>query len=163
MTRKRKTINEMGLGVGAVAGGMDKLGDPAKKMSQGAFGEDDLDMGPPGMEDELDDLGGEGLEDEEGESVECSKAELQELLSAVEMGETSAEEAFDQLCVGDCDEEGLGELGDELGDEGGLGDELGGLGGPVGGVGPGPEVMESVSRISKIARLLTEDPDIFRS
>ena len=162
MTRKRKTINEMG--IGGVAGGMGKLGDPARKMAQGAFGEDDLDMGPPGLEDELGDgLEDEGLGDELGDeedSVECSKAELQELLSAVEMGETSAEEAFDQLCAGGCDE-GL----DGLGDEGGLGDELGGLGDELGGGGLDSPVggLDPMESITRIANLLTEDPDIFSS
>jgi hypothetical protein len=159
-SRQQKLINEMGVGMGGVAGGMERLGDPATKLAQGAFGEDDLDMGPPD-----DELGGEGLGDELGEeedSVECSKGELRELLDAVEMGEKSAEEAFDQLCMGGEEECGMGadELGDELGGGGGM-DDLGGLDSPVGGVSAGPGLeLEDVQRIASI---LTEDPDIFSS
>jgi hypothetical protein len=136
---------------------MEKLGQP-ERMAQGEFGEDDLDGGPPGLEDELgDELGEEG-----DECIECDKGELRELLEAVEMGEMGAEEAFDKLCAGD--EEGLedelgGELGgpmDDLGGGGGM-DDLGGGGG--GGLGDEFR-MESVQRI---ANLLTEDPDIFSS
>lgn len=168
MSRRKKTINEMGLGMGAVAGGPGlRHNDPAEKLAQGAFGEaeDDLDM-PPGMDDDLggdmdDDLGGDLDDDlEGGGTVECSKDELRDLLSEVEMGEKSADEAFDQLCsageCGDMDDLEGGDL-DDLG-----GDDLGGdvLDGPVGGLSPGDDVLEGVQRI---ASLLTDDPDIFTS
>jgi hypothetical protein len=143
MKDNSKIISEMAVGMGAAAGPM---------------GEDDFDMGGPpedlggeGLGDELDGLGEEGLEGEE-DCVSCDKNMLQELLSAVEAGETSAEAAFEQLCA-DTEEEGLEGL-EGLEDEGSMGD-MGGLGMDMGGP------MECMEDVQKIANLITEDPDIF--
>jgi hypothetical protein len=154
--KRKKTINEMGLGMGAVAGG--------------PMGEDDLDMGPPGMDDDpmdgmgMDDdpMGGMGEEgEEESECVECGKDELRSLLDEVEMGEKSAEEAFDQLCSADMDDMDMDDEGleDALGMDDDPMDPMGAMAGSgddhgMGGLG---ECMESVQRI---ANLITEDPDI---
>jgi hypothetical protein len=143
--------------------------------------DEELDLGGGGLDDvgDLDDdLGGDDLggldlgEEDPGaedlQEVDMNKA--RRLLDEVESGEKSADQAMEELSGGgDLPADDLGgdelDLGDELADEGpgledegpGLEDEGLDLGGDEGSFG---ECYESVQRI---ASMLTDDPDIFRS
>ena len=148
-------INEMAVGLGGIGGG--------------PMGEDDLDLGPPGLDDEaggpmddpmhddMDDLE-DDLDGEDSECVKCDRGELRQLLDQVEMGEMSAEEAFKQLSSGGDDELGLpGDESEPMGDAmGGMGE----MGGP--GAGNGMDLGGlGLEGIRHIANMLTDDPDIF--
>lgn len=136
-------------GIGGVAMGVGEgLGEP--------LGEDGLDLPGAGGAGGMDDMGMEDemdMEDELEEKVEVDPSLLRQLLSDVEMGEKTADEAYDECCGGG--EEDLGGM-DELGgdDFGGMDDVEEGLGG----LGSYGECMEGVDRIAK---MLTEDPDVF--
>ena len=145
MDRDEKLINEMAAGMGGAAMGPS----PEEKMAEGAFGEDDMDMGPPGMDDmDMDDMDmdDEG-ELEEDESVSCDKGDLRRILDAVEMGEQSADEAFDELC---------GEMMDDMD-----------MDMPMDDMDMGSPDMDDMSMeeacmesVQFIASLITDDPDI---
>lgn len=92
-------------------------------------GEELMDM-PSSEEDDM-----MGCED----CVECNRDELRDVLEAVEMGELSAEEAFEQL---------------NGGEEMSLDDA-------VGSIGPEDDVYdECMENVQRIANLITDDPDI---
>lgn len=128
-----KVINEMSLGMDSSA----------------AFSEaDDMDMDPEmdaavaSLGPESSDLGPD-LEDQ-ANMVEVDREELRKVLSDVEMGEVSADEAYENLCGG-CDDGDMGldsdlDMGDDMDDE-----MLG-------------EV--DFCSVNRIANMLTEDPDV---
>lgn len=130
----KEILNEMGMGdmgIGDMGIGDMAMGDAPEMMASGALDEEEVI--PNDLEDDLED----------DMSVTCNKDELQEVLNAVEIGEKSAEEAFSQLCdEGGCMDDDMDvdmdvdmDIEDEVYDE----------------------CMESVSRI---ASMLTEDPDV---
>lgn len=130
--------------------------------------EEELDLGADddlGLGDE--DLGDEGL-DAEGDMQEVSLTTLRRVLDAVERGEMSADEAYDECCGGGADlgaDEDLGaddlDLGgdDELmsaDEELDLDDDL-----DLGDEDLGESYNECLESVDRIASMLTEDPDIF--
>lgn len=171
-------------GTGGIAGMLGEQGDELEMdLNDDLGGEEDLDvdldvdagedMGEPGLEDDL------GDEDLEGEETMCS---LEEVRDAVrECCPEYEDELMAKLEGGpEPEDEGLGDLGDlaepepEMGegeedldvdvDVGGLEEGRSGLssaGARGTDVSTSRECMES--KISKIANLLTEDPDIFTS
>jgi hypothetical protein len=131
------------------------------KLSRQALGEDDMDMemGGDDMGPPMDDMGGDdmGMGDEMGddmgsEMLEVDSTQLRELLDAVEMGEKSADEAYEECCASG--EEDLGELEDDMG-----GDDMGGP--PMDDMSGLDDLGECMESVDRIASMLTEDPDVF--
>lgn len=139
-----------GDGLGLDVGGGDVGGDAPLDVGG------DEGLGDEGLDGLADDLGGEE------ESVTCSRADLQDVLQQVSDGLMSVDDAVAKLASPAGDDLGVGDLppiegeGGDLGgaDLGGEGDDL-----DMGGEAEKPSFMEE--RVSKIANLITEDPDVF--
>ena len=131
---------------------------------------EELDMGEPGLED----IGGEedlgmGLGDEEGLGDEGSDLQevdttvLRRVLDEVESGQKSADEAYDECCgegmdmgaedMGGMDDMGMDDMDmDDMGGEEDL---------DLGEEAPMQSYSECMENVTRIANMLTEDPDIF--
>lgn len=165
MARNDDVLNEEVLaemlGLGGMAGGpMGEEGPPMDDLG----GEEDMPMDMGGEDEGLEDMDmgmGDELGDEMGgEMVEVDKGTLEDVMNQVADGTMSVEDAMDQCC-GDSMGDDMG-MGDELGDEGmdlgdeedmGMEDDMGGLG--------DEEAGPPMENINKIAKMLTDDPDLF--